>query len=677
MEEVLHNTLFEFMPRDTPPPPPPPPKPRPHGFSSVRGALTALAFAAAASVWLHLTGERSVSGSSTVLGSPAYDMQSIVAPDASGLLLTVLTYLLTATPLGPPIRRFLLNDNKVEILRDLAAQAIDTPPMYYPMRRVGAAMHEAHTAAASSPDGSLSVALRDGFAPPSTAGAKDGLGDGRGRGHAAVVVTRRRQSSTASVYTTSEDLHAAFRAGSTTPSKVVELVLARVEASGAFSSVLPSLAREGAAASTARWAAGSPLGVLDGVPMAVKDMIAVKGLPMFNGKVPTAERRASVEAEDDEIVARLRAQGAVIIGLTVMTEGGVTPTGYAPFFHGPFNPHNASHYPGGSSSGSGVAVALGLTPIAVGFDGGGSIRIPAALSGTVGLAATFGRVPFRGTMSTMIKTGVLAATVRDAALAFAAIAPTKPDHHYTRLYGGLGPPEPHLRGVTAAPTRLDGVRLGIFKAHAHDADQGAVDALTAGLELLESLGAVVVEIAIPNLHALSLAHGMKISTEFALGFDKLYHDASAPALEANTRLTVGLGSSMTALEVLAGEQLRGWAFDYVTKELFAKLRLTAIVGPTTGILAPRIPPGALETGEYNAALVLKLMRHIFLANLLGLPAIAVPVGHDEETQLPWSMQLMGDHWSEAELLRVARVLEEKFTNPTGRRRTPPGFVSLL
>ena len=115
----------------------------------------------------------------------------------------------------------------------------------------------------------------------------------------------------------------------------------------------------------------------------------------------------------------------------------------------------------------------------------------------------------------------------------------------------------------------------------------------------------------------------------------------------------------------------------MTKELYAKLRLTAIVGPTTGILAPRIPPGALETGEYNVALVLKLMRHIFLANLLGLPAIAVPVGYDEETQLPWSMQLMGDHWSEAELLGVARVLEERFTNPRGRRRTPPGFVSLL
>ena len=237
----------------------------------MRGALTALAFASAAAVWLHLTGERSVSGSSTVLGSPVYDMQSVVAPDASGLLLTALTYLLTATPLGPPTRRFLLNDNKVEILRELAAQAIDTPPLYYPMRRVGAAVHEAHAAAASSPDGSLSVALRDGFAPPSTAGDSN--------------LNRAHVASTASVYTTSEDLHAAFRAGSTTPCKVVELVLARVEASGAFSSVLPSLAREGAAASTARWAAGRPLGVLDGVPMAVKDMIAVKGLPMFNGKV--------------------------------------------------------------------------------------------------------------------------------------------------------------------------------------------------------------------------------------------------------------------------------------------------------------------------------------------------------------------------------------------------------
>ena len=255
------------------------------GFGSTRGALAALAFACAASVWLHLTGERAISGSSAVLGSPAYDMQSVVAPAASGPLLTALTYLLTATPLGPPIRRFLLNDNKVEILRELAAQSNNTPPLYYPMRRVDAAVYEAHAAAASSPDGSLSVALRDGFAPPSTAG------------DVAAAVPRPRQSSTAaaSVYITSEDLHAAtpnpdpspnpnpnpnpnqdpnpnpnpnpsrhpdqdlhtgFRAGATTPSAVVERVLARVEASRAFSSVRPALAREAAAASTARRAEG-------------------------------------------------------------------------------------------------------------------------------------------------------------------------------------------------------------------------------------------------------------------------------------------------------------------------------------------------------------------------------------------------------------------------------------
>ena len=213
---------------------------------STRGALAALAFACAASVWLHLTGERAISGSSAVLGSLAYDMQSVVAPAASGPLLTALTYLLTATPLGPPIRRFLLNDNKVEILRELAAQSNNTPPLYYPMRRVDAAVHEAHAAAASSPDGSLSVALRDGFAPPSTAGDVA----------AAVPLPRQSSTAAASVYITSEDLHAGFRAGATTPSAVVERVLARVEASRAFSSVRPSLAREAAAASTARRAEG-------------------------------------------------------------------------------------------------------------------------------------------------------------------------------------------------------------------------------------------------------------------------------------------------------------------------------------------------------------------------------------------------------------------------------------
>merc|ERR1711966_95573 len=94
------------------------------------------------------------------------------------------------------------------------------------------------------------------------------------------------------------------------------------------------------------------------------------------------------------VVARLRAAGGVLVGKTVMTTFGMSPLGYNPDFHGPLNPYNTSHYTGGSSAGSATAVAAGIVPISIGLDGGGSIRLPAAFSGVLGLAPTFGRVPF-------------------------------------------------------------------------------------------------------------------------------------------------------------------------------------------------------------------------------------------------------------------------------------------
>jgi Asp-tRNA(Asn)/Glu-tRNA(Gln) amidotransferase A subunit family amidase len=176
-----------------------------------------------------------------------------------------------------------------------------------------------------------------------------------------------------------------------------------------------------ARASDERWKLGAPLSVLDGVPIAVKDMVHVTNHKLCYGSQSCIP--ASDNNEEDAMVANFRDLGAIILGVTVSTEGGVTPLGYSLWWDGPFNPFDVNYYPGGSSSGSGVAVAAGLAPIALGFDGGGSIRAPASMSGVVGLATTYGRIPTGTALEiTVVKAGPLTATVTDAALAHVVMA---------------------------------------------------------------------------------------------------------------------------------------------------------------------------------------------------------------------------------------------------------------
>ena len=165
---------------------------------------------------------------------------------------------------------------------------------------------------------------------------------------------------------------------------------------------------------------------------------------------------------------------------------------------------------------------------------------------------------------------------------------------------------------------LSDVRLGIFKDWFFDSDKVVKEKCMDAVRFLESRGATVVEITIPHLQQMSMSHGIKISSEFAMGWDNYFSNASSSRhMEPNTKITIALGSTMTALEVIAAEKMRAWAFKYVTEELFAKHQLTAIVNPTIGILPPHISEDAKINGESNTPLVVQLMKYIFLANFLG------------------------------------------------------------
>ena len=480
-------------------------------------------------------------------------------------------------------------------MQDLALQVVDegkSPVMYQPMHRLSAAEFQRHEAAAQGP-GSVQQFLQQGF---------DSV-----------------ESGVSGVYVTVEDYAKAYRSGAWTPTAAMERLLQAIRNLPShyrvFVTVLEEEVRRQARESEQRLAEGKPRSIFEGVPVAVKDMVSVRGHIFSEGTVwPSGDRHNKKAEQDDNTVRLFREAGAILVGTTVMTEFGVTPLGYSVHFQAPVNAYNASHYCGGSSSGSAVAVAMGLVPVAIGMDGGGSIRIPAAMEGTIGLAPTFGRVPDSSpdtVFGTMVKTGPLAATARDAALAHAIMSQSVPDHPLAQLYGAAGVPPVHLEGFQDLD--LKGIRLGVFWDHFNDADAQVVSTCKAALEKLKSLGAEVVSVSLPHLKALSLAHGLDISVEFSSFFGNLLYNKHN--LEPGTRIQLGLGYTISGVEFNSANLLRGWAMKYITEEIFTKLKVQAIVSPSIGILPPKMPEDA-SAGESNTALIVQTLG-------IALAAVAI------------------------------------------------------
>lgn len=216
-------------------------------------------------------------------------------------------------------------------------------------------------------------------------------------------------------------LHSRYRNGETNPSDIVARVLDAIKDSNSAQPPLHSFlsacanATADAMASTQRWKSGQPLGLLDGVPVGIKVEFEVLGEIHSQG----TQFITRIAEKDAEPVARLRAAGAIIVGITNMHEIGIGTSGHNPWTGSARNPYNINFLTGGSSSGSGSAVAAGIVPIALGADGGGSIRIPAALCGVIGLKPTFGRVPCDADLAfTVGHAGPIAASVEDARIMY-------------------------------------------------------------------------------------------------------------------------------------------------------------------------------------------------------------------------------------------------------------------
>jgi Asp-tRNA(Asn)/Glu-tRNA(Gln) amidotransferase A subunit family amidase len=423
------------------------------------------------------------------------------------------------------------------------------------------------------------------------------------------------------------ELAAAFSNGKDDPVAALERALGaaqRAQADQIIRCLVPG-AMERAKASAQRHRSRAPLGPLDGLPMVVKDCVDIRGLPTTNGTrlpVPAAERNAP-------IVDRLEAAGAVIFAKANMHELGIQPTGVNPHHGTPVNPWDGARIPGGSSSGAAVSVATGIAAAAIGTDAGGSIRVPAALNGLVGLKPTFEAVPSDGIAKLtrdLDHVGPIGWSADDCAALFEVIAARPLDRGVapgklalvTDLFEGA---DAEVASAVRAATRECFGELPEVKAPV-TAWASAIEFVTVGEQSAE------------------LARQMLADHADLLGYD--------------TRTILRLGGALPPSD----RQRASRARQALIAELDGHLQaFDLLLGPTVGIHAPVLHPLAKLHGELDTRTMARLASQTFPANLAGLPACTVPCVREG---LPLGLQIIGRRGDEARVLAAARVVESKF-----------------
>lgn len=589
---------------------------------------------------------------------PVYDLKVINTPPLDGWKLRAFLWAIETWPLRPIITGFIRKDSELYLPRAMAANKVrdanvaDLPATFYPHSQP---TQQATQLAQQSHDPDLVMKF------PSPLYVKQEEEEKK------VKVDHFR-------YYTIEDYARVYREGKVSVVQVAKSVLSVIRDSDsqkwphplrAFIAVHDDDVLKQAQESQTRFNNGNPLSIFDGVPIAVKDEFDVRGYVTTGG---TKFIKGPPAANDCTIVARLRALGAIIIGKTNMQECGTGTTGMNPHFGFARNPYNLSHVTGGSSSGSAAAVAAGIVPVAIGSDGGGSIRIPSGYCGLFGLKSTYGRVSEHGAFPlawTVVHSGPLAGTARDAALTYAVVTGSDINDVNT-----ISQPTPHLHSFLKTNDFSD-LTIGVFTQYNQDSKPDVSQSVSSFIETLKRRGAKVKEITIPHLQALSRAHLITISSEFAVTLSR-YMDKHRKDFSAETRLVLSTGEVFTSQDYLAAQMLRTWStqlLDNIFKDV------DVIITPNTASTAPRIPESAYPDGYFNTEWIGYAMRYIFLPNLTGHPAIAFPVAFDTNN-LPISVQVIGRFHEEHTLLRVGNYGDELISKDVNRKR-PQLHYSIL
>ena len=465
------------------------------------------------------------------------------------------------------------------------------------------------------------------------------------------------------------DYTSRYKKRDVTPTQVIEFLITSVEQINKKNPIITAMNKEAlrleAAKSTERYAKGQPKGVMDGVPIAIKDEIPTVGFPVTFGTSFISE----IVTEDEVPVANLLREGALILGKTNQHEIGLGTSGSNIVHGSPQNPYNEKHYTGGSSSGSAAAVAMGLVPLALGSDGGGSIRIPAGLCGVVGLKPTFKRVPIDCNLApSVVHVGPIAGSISDAAIAYSIMAGKSSNDFRHQSWKQ---PNVHLFGFTDPRASLENLRIGVFWPHIEDAEPKIVEETKRAIEFFKSKGAQIVDIILPNLQEIHMSHNITIFTEMALQMENHVNNRLS-LFQPETQVMLKFASYFTNKEFFAAQRVRGYAMRHI-EDLFRN-KIDVIISPATASTAPEMKDDTKLHGELNVRIQASLMRYAIYANVTGIPGIVFPVGYDEISKLPISVQIQGPHWREDLLFRVAKVGEGLLPNGLSK---PAFYVNTL
>jgi aspartyl-tRNA(Asn)/glutamyl-tRNA(Gln) amidotransferase subunit A len=442
-----------------------------------------------------------------------------------------------------------------------------------------------------------------------------------------------------------EEMLSQYARNRLTPVDVLQAVTERVArlnpGLNAFVVMNPK-ALDAAAESTMRWRSGRPIGPLDGVPVTVKDLVDLAGFPTRRGSRTTSTEPVP---DDAPLVASLKAAGAIVLGKTTTTEFGWKSPGDCPLNGITRNPWNSDYTTGGSSSGAGAAGAAGFGPLHVGTDAGGSVRIPAAWCGLVGLKPTYGRIPQwpAGVFASVACAGPMTRTVRDAALMFSVMA------------------QYDLRDPFCLPTDgrdwRDGIEAGVASltigilrrpGFAAPADADSIAAVEQAAGLLTDAGALVEEAVadLPDTSAVFLrVWGAALSRVVASTPTQMVN-----LLDPGMREVAATLGGMTAAEFLDGEALRaqvGHAMARLHQRYDLLLCPTVPAGPPLADAPTEDPVRALSTAWAPWTYTFNLSRQ---------PAITVPMGA-RANGLPNSVQIAAAQFRDDLVFRAARAIE--------------------
>lgn len=394
--------------------------------------------------------------------------------------------------------------------------------------------------------------------------------------------------------------------------------------------------------------AGQYRGPLHGVPIALKDLLNTKGVRTTAGSQALAD---NIPDDDATVVKKLREEGAVIIGKLNMHEFAYGVTNKNAYFGNANNPWDVERSPGGSSGGSGAAVAAGLAYASLGSDTGGSIRTPSALCGIFGLKPTFGRVSKFGAIPlawSLDHIGPMTRSAQDLAIVLQAIA-------------GFDRKDPTTANVEVPDysasfgQSIDGMKIGIPTNYFFDFVEEEVEAsVKTAIKNLEDLGATIVEVAIPNLDLCEYSELVTIQSEAAAYHHDMLKEKSH--LYGNdVRTSLQAGQLVTAVQYIKAQQARRLIRESILQTFE---QVDVLAAPTVSMVAPKWKESFRTIQGESKAVTAEFVRFAAPANLTGIPSLSVPIGFSANG-LPIGMQLMGKPFDEETLLTVAAVYEER------------------